>query len=84
MQGVSAQGGVCQGGVSAWGCLPRGVCLEGCTPLPPWTEFLTHACGNITFPQLCLRTVIIRKHGLGNQRMDIAVLCIATVIVKTV
>ena len=22
-----------------------------------WTEFLTHACENITFPQLLLRTV---------------------------
>ena len=22
----------------------------GCTPLPLWTEFLTHACENITFP----------------------------------
>ena len=62
--GVSAQGGVCPGG---W-CLPReGVCLAclpgGCLPrqtLPPlWTEFLTHACENITFPQLLLRTAII-------------------------
>ena len=26
-----------------------------------WTEFLTHACENITFPQLLLRTVINRK-----------------------
>ena len=25
---------------------------------PPWTEFLTHACENITFPQLLLWTVI--------------------------
>ena len=47
-------GGVCPGG-----CLPRGVCPEGgCTsPPPPWTEFLTHACKNITFPQLLLRVV---------------------------
>ena len=28
-----------------------------CTSPPPWTEFLTHACENITFPQLLLRTV---------------------------
>ena len=74
--------GVCPGGVSAWGCLPRGVCVSVCLgsicpggwvclsggvcpsmqwgrhhPRPPWTEFLTHACKNITFPQL-LRTVI--------------------------
>ena len=26
---------------------------------PPWTEFVTHACENITFPQLLLRTVKI-------------------------
>ena len=31
------------------------------THAPPllWTEFLTHACENITFPQLLLRTVTI-------------------------
>ena len=33
---------------SVWGCLPDNT---------PWTEFLTHACENITFPQLLLRTV---------------------------
>ena len=50
---------VCPGGgggagVSVWrGCMPRGVYA-----LPSWTEFLTRACENITFPQLCLRTVI--------------------------
>ena len=27
-----------------------------------WTEFLTHACENITFPQLLLRTVKMRLH----------------------
>ena len=61
---MSAQGGVCQGGcLPAKGgvCLPGGVftCQEGCledTPL--WTEFLTHACENITFPQLRLRMVM--------------------------
>ena len=26
---------------------------------PQWTEFLTHACENITFPQLLLQTVTI-------------------------
>ena len=35
---------------------PQGLGLG--TPL--WTEFLTHACENITFPQLHLRTVIIK------------------------
>ena len=29
-----------------------------CTPPPPWTEFLTHTCENITFPQQLLRTVM--------------------------
>ena len=33
-------------------CLPEG----GYTPF--WTEFLTCACENITFPQLLLSTVI--------------------------
>ena len=74
-RGVSAQGGFCQGEVSAWGCvywgcLPRGwvsatphsVHAVIHTPLPAqcmlgythhlWTEFLTHFCENITFPQL--------------------------------
>ena len=55
------------------GCVPSaavavsggGVCLGVCPagpgvhlPLPMWTEFLTHACENITLPQLRLRTVI--------------------------
>ena len=62
--GVSAQGrwGVCPGrcllrggGVSAWG--GGGVCLGG-DVYHPWTRFLTHACENITFPQLLLRTVM--------------------------
>ena len=33
--------------------------MLGYTPHPPlWTEFLTHTCENITFPQLLLRAVI--------------------------
>ena len=64
---MSAQGGggclprgVCPG-VSVGGCLPRGrgVCLEGVHP-PLWTEFLTHTCESIIFPQLRLRTVTTR------------------------
>ena len=57
------------------GCLPRGISAQGvsawgCTPLPLGTEFLTHACENITFPQLLLRTVTslssdIRHTGYG-------------------
>ena len=68
--GVCLVGGVCPGGCLHWGgvclggvCLGDvwlgGVCLGGCTP-PPGTEFLTHACENITSPQLRLRTVILR------------------------
>ena len=46
--------------MSARGCLPGGVCTGECTPPSPplWKEFLTHACENITFPQLHLRMVI--------------------------
>ena len=66
----------CSGRLGVWGCLPRGClpggsvqgsclprgCLpRGCTPPPLWTEFLTHAFENITFPQLRLWTVIIDK-----------------------
>ena len=47
------------GGCLPRGCLPRGiVCIgegvsaKGGVHLPPWTEFLPHACENITFPQL--------------------------------
>ena len=43
----------------AGGCLPRGVSVGGvCTPPPLWTAFLTHACENITFPQLRSRMVM--------------------------
>ena len=65
-EGCLHMGGVCPGGVCPGGCLPRrlsarGLCLPRgggvCTP-PPWTEFLAHACENITFPQLRLGAVI--------------------------
>ena len=43
---------------------PRHTCPLPCKiprhtrpPPPPWTEFLTHACENMTFPHLLLRTV---------------------------
>ena len=55
-RGSSSQGGCLPGGV-CWGCLPGGVCWGGesqhalrQTAPPPWTEFLTHTCQNITFP----------------------------------
>ena len=49
-----------QEGVSARGCLMAGGCLPlGLYTSPLWTEFLTSACENITFPQLRLRTVKI-------------------------
>ena len=62
--GVSAQWGIClwgayPGGVCPGGCLLGGVChtppvqcMLGYTPSPLWSEFLTHACENITFPQI--------------------------------
>ena len=61
--------------MSARGCLHRRVSAGGVSkyahrqtsPWPQrqtapslmWTEFLTHTCENVTFPQLCLRTVKI-------------------------
>ena len=47
--------GVCVGGVSSGECIPA--CNGADILPPPWTEFLTHACKNITFSQLLLRTV---------------------------
>ena len=42
-------------------CLPEGVCEQGVyTSLPPWTELLTHACENITFPQLRVPQLLLR------------------------
>ena len=68
--GVSAQEGVAAQGMSAWGVSAFGaVCLGGVCPgvsalgvsgrQPPTDRILTHACENITFPQLHLWTVII-------------------------
>ena len=40
--------------------LPMHVPHHACTPNPSslsWTEFLTHACENITFPQLLLQQI---------------------------
>ena len=64
---VSAWRVVCLEGVCPWGCLPGGVCPGGVCPggclprggvhLPPVNR-ITDRCKNITFPQLCLRTVI--------------------------
>ena len=55
-------GGVCLGvgGVCSTGGLSREVSAQEGIHLPLWREFLTHACENITFPQLLLRTVIIK------------------------
>ena len=60
-RGVSAQG-VFLGG-SAWGMSARGwgVSGQGVNTFPLWTELLTHTCENITFPQLHLWTVKIKK-----------------------
>ena len=46
------------GGVHAWG---GGACVpEEC--VPGETGFLTHACENITFPQLLLRAVMLKRN----------------------
>ena len=50
-------GGHCLPGLSAWGSGYPSIPLGRLHPL--WTEFLTHACENMTFPQLLLRAVII-------------------------
>ena len=53
------------------------VCLRVYTS-PLWTEFLTHACENITFPQLLMRVVIkgiiLRKNSEFHRICD-DVLC---------
>ena len=55
--GDDCLGGVCLGVcVCPGGCIPPVHCMLGHSPL--WTEFLTHACENITFRQLLLRTGI--------------------------
>ena len=54
--GVSAQGAYTHGVSAHGGCLRGGVlCQGGCLP---GTELLTHACDNITFPQLLLLALI--------------------------
>ena len=56
--GVSAWGGCLPRGCLPWGVYAqgvsaRGVCIPACTAAdtPLWTQFLTHTCKNITFPQ---------------------------------
>ena len=40
---------------------------------PLWTEWLTHACENITFPQLHLRAVTIKKQQKNNIKSEFQV-----------
>ena len=51
--------GRCPGGSVCLGVSTQGRVYT--SPLP-WTEFLTHACENITFPQLRLQTVITKVY----------------------
>ena len=71
--GCACLGCACRGHVSPGGaCIPgeracpggQGACPGSMYPThaPLWTEFLTHACENITFPQLLLRAVIMAPH----------------------
>ena len=53
----------CNGRVGGGGVCPGDMSAQGVFTTPLWTEFLTHADENITFPpfpQLLLRTVKIR------------------------
>ena len=84
-EGVVCLGGCLHRGVSAQGCLPGGVCqgvsAQGgvcpgrCTP-PPWTEFLTHTCENITFPQLRLRMVKTHSQERNPSHLNPIFLCV--------
>ena len=68
VQGVCMpRGCACPGGVHAQGCAcPGGVHAGGhAMHAPPRTEFLTHACENITFPQLLLRAVKILQFRIN-------------------
>ena len=58
----SAAVAVCLGGVSAW----ERVFARGGVHNPLWTEFLTHACENITLPQLRCGTVIRKSVVLSH------------------
>ena len=85
---VMPKGGWClpKGGVCLGGCLTRGsvclggVCPEGVytTPLPLLTQFLTHACENITFPQLLLRMVNMYKDRMKFRKKNSSVTALFT------
>ena len=70
---VGVWGSVCLGVcvcVCVGGCLPRDVCAHN----PPWTEFLTHTCENITFSQLLLQMVkmfAVADPGRGSEKHEI-------------
>ena len=59
----------CSGRLSCHACPPCHTCPLPCTPPPhmyppppPWTEFLTHACENITLPQTTVADGNERTH----------------------
>ena len=71
---------VCRGGVCLVGvylCVWGGGGREGGVSAhvgvhPLWTEFLTHTCENITFPQLLLRTVKIVSNEMNHSNCSIS------------
>ena len=65
MRTVCCSGHLGRGCLPAWGVSARVGCLLSArnSHPPPWTEFLTHACENITFPQLLLRTVMNARNN---------------------
>ena len=59
MRTVCCSGRLGGGGVQEGVCVSGGVCIPACNgaDTPLWTELLTHACENSTFPQLLLQIV---------------------------
>ena len=78
LMGMSAHGGVCLGGVYPGGCLPGEVYTS------PWTEFLTHTCENMTFPQLRLRRVKTHSQERNPSHLNPSFFCVFFSIKKVV
>ena len=71
--GCLSEEGVCLRGMSAWGGVSAWWVHTPWTRrqmFPLWTEFLTHACENITFPWLLLRTVKIYMRMISRRQLE--------------
>ena len=59
------------------------LCMPPTARAPPRTEFLTHACENITFPQLLLLTVIMYcKYFQQNMTDDVSCISVKVIAVS--